>query len=74
MMATLDELGIETVRDAIHKLNNYLNTISMQSEVAKVFVDQGAVDEAQDALDVVRRECQIATLLSRFLSEHTVAR
>jgi len=50
-----------------HTINNILNRISTQAELAKLHISQGSLEEAARALDNVVSDCKSCSKLQRTL-------
>ncbi len=60
----LSEAERRELKDALHKLNNALNSISMQTELARMFVERSDPAKALEALDTVMAQCRRASEIS----------
>ena len=57
-----DEQG--QLREALHGMNNALNSISMQAELGKLYAESHDIQRIREALDVIMSQCrQCSTLL-----------
>ncbi len=54
----LNEKEREGLKDALHKMNNALNSISMQAELARMYVERGQGEKALEALETVMAQCR----------------
>lgn len=57
------------IRNSVHDLNNALNAINLQSEVAMLRMEQEQVQEAFESMRAIREECRRAAQLGRALYE-----
>lgn len=46
------------LKETLHKMNNALNSISMQAELARMYARQGKSDMIGEALDVIVSQCR----------------
>ena len=53
------------LREALHKMNNCLNSISMQAELARMYAERNDVAKLEEALDVVMSQCRQCSDVSR---------
>lgn len=60
----LSESEKRELKDALHKLNNALNSISMQAELARMYVERSEPAKALEALDTVMAQCRRASEVS----------
>jgi hypothetical protein len=56
-MNQMIESEYANLRQALHDLNNSLNTIAMQTELARVYAGSGETELLQKALAVITNSC-----------------
>jgi hypothetical protein len=54
----MNESELRQLKDALHNVNNALNAISMQTELARMYIEQGNSSLAEQALQTVMSECR----------------
>jgi signal transduction histidine kinase len=54
----LNESERGELREALHKMNNALNSISMQAELAKLYTEQNENEKIQEALEIIMSQCR----------------
>lgn len=54
----LNESERGELREALHKMNNALNSISMQAELAKLYTEQNENGKIQEALEIIMSQCR----------------
>lgn len=54
----LNESEKDELREALHKMNNALNSISMQAELAKLYTEQNEYEKIQEALEIIMSQCR----------------
>ncbi|HLT91100.1 MAG TPA: hypothetical protein VKZ85_09170 [Woeseiaceae bacterium] len=60
----LSESERRDLKDALHKLNNALNSISMQAELARMYVERKDDSGVLEALDTVMAQCRKASTVT----------
>lgn len=65
----LNEAEKQGLKDALHKMNNALNSISMQAELARMYVERGDSAKVLEALDIVMAQCRKCSNTSRSTQE-----
>ena len=68
-----DNTERETLRALVHSLNNSLNVVTLQAELAQMFLQKGDVPLAQQALAVVLSECASSSQLTRLIYRELAA-
>jgi signal transduction histidine kinase len=58
-----DEQG--QLREALHGMNNALNSISMQAELAKLYTESHDIRRISEALEVIMSQCRQCSVLMR---------
>lgn len=58
------------LKEALHKMNNALNSISMQAELAKMYVEQDNSDMVSEALGIIMSQCRQCSAVTQ--SAHTL--
>ena len=58
------------LKEALHKMNNALNSISMQAELAKMYVEQGNSEMVSEALGIIMSQCRQCSAITQ--SAHTL--
>lgn len=53
------------LREALHTMNNALNSISMQAELAKLHAEQDDIKLVREALDTIMAQCRKCSDVSR---------
>ena len=61
----LNEAEKRELKDALHKMNNALNSISMQAELARMYVERADGEKVLEALDTVMAQCRQASTITR---------
>lgn len=61
----LNESEKSQLKDALHQMNNALNSISMQAELAKMYVERNDSEKVEEALAVVMAQCRQCSLITR---------
>lgn len=61
----LSEAEKRELKDALHKMNNALNSISMQAELARMYVEREDAGKVLEALDTVMAQCRQASNITR---------
>lgn len=61
----LSETEKRELKDALHKMNNALNSISMQAELARMYVERSDDAKVLEALDTVMAQCRKASTITR---------
>lgn len=54
----LSEAEKSQLKDALHKMNNCLNSISMQAELARMYAERNESAKVDEALGVVMAQCR----------------
>lgn len=65
----LNEAERQGLKDALHKMNNALNSISMQAELARMYVERNDNAKVLEALDIVMAQCRQCSTLTRRTQE-----
>lgn len=63
----------ETLKSALHEINNALNAISMQSELAMVYASKGGDEKLQSAIAGVMKSCRKCSTISHDLQAGLLA-
>jgi len=58
------------LKDALHKMNNALNSISMQAELARMYAQQDNNDMIGEALGIIMSQCRQCSAITQ--STHTL--
>jgi hypothetical protein len=58
------------LKEALHKMNNALNSISMQAELAKMYAQQKNSDMIGEALGIIMSQCRQCSAITQ--STHTL--
>lgn len=66
----LDESEKGRLKEALHKMNNALNSISMQAELAKMYLEQSNTEMIGDALGIIMSQCRQCSAITR--NTHTL--
>lgn len=53
------------LREALHKMNNALNSISMQAELAKMYSEQNNNDLIKEALGIIMSQCRQCSAITQ---------
>jgi signal transduction histidine kinase len=53
------------LREALHGMNNALNSISMQAELAKLYTESHDIRRIDEALEVIMAQCRQCSMLMR---------
>jgi hypothetical protein len=61
----LNESEKSQLKEALHKMNNCLNSISMQAELARMYAERNDNAKLMEALDVVMAQCRQCSDVSR---------
>lgn len=61
----LNESERGELREALHKMNNSLNSISMQAELARLYIEQNEQDKVQEALEIIMSQCRQCSSVTR---------
>lgn len=61
----LNEAEKRELKDALHKMNNALNSISMQAELARMYVERADGEKVLEALNTVMAQCRQASTITR---------
>ncbi len=63
----LNESERGELREALHKMNNALNSISMQAELAKLYIEQSESEseKVQEALEIIMSQCRQCSSVTR---------
>lgn len=54
----LNESEKSQLKEALHKMNNALNSISMQAELAKMYSEQNSSELINEALGIIMSQCR----------------
>ncbi len=65
----LNDSEKQGLKDALHKMNNALNSISMQAELARMYIEREDGAKALEALEVVMAQCRQCSTISRETQE-----
>jgi light-regulated signal transduction histidine kinase (bacteriophytochrome) len=65
----LNEAEKQGLKDALHKMNNALNSISMQAELARMYIERNDNAKVLEALDTVMAQCRQCSTLTRSTQE-----
>jgi hypothetical protein len=66
----LDESEKGRLKEALHKMNNALNSISMQAELAKMYLEQNNNEMIGDALGIIMSQCRQCSAITQ--NTHTL--
>jgi light-regulated signal transduction histidine kinase (bacteriophytochrome) len=58
------------LKEALHKMNNALNSISMQAELARMYAQQEKTEMIGEALGVIMSQCRQCSTITH--STHTL--
>lgn len=58
------------LKEALHKMNNALNSISMQAELAKMYAEQDNGEMVGEALGIIMSQCRQCGAVTQ--SAHTL--
>lgn len=61
----LDESEKGRLKEALHKMNNALNSISMQAELAKMYLEQDNNEMIGDALGIIMSQCRQCSTITQ---------
>jgi hypothetical protein len=61
----LDESEKGRLKEALHKMNNALNSISMQAELAKMYLEQNNSEMIGDALGIIMSQCRQCSAITQ---------
>lgn len=61
----LNEAESRELKDALHKMNNALNSISMQAELARMYVEREDAAKILEALEIVMTQCRQCSAITR---------
>lgn len=61
----LDESEKKQLKEALHSMNNSLNAISMQAELAKMYSEQHNNELVDEALSIIISQCRQCSSISR---------
>lgn len=61
----LDESEKGRLKEALHKMNNALNSISMQAELAKMYLEQSNTEMIGDALGIIMSQCRQCSAITQ---------
>lgn len=53
------------LREALHKMNNALNSISMQAELARMYLEQNNSSAVEEALTIIMAQCRGCSQVSQ---------
>ncbi|HEX2138686.1 MAG TPA: hypothetical protein VHG33_03130 [Woeseiaceae bacterium] len=65
----MNETERQGLKDALHKMNNALNSISMQAELARMYVERNDSAKVLEALDIVMAQCRQCSTITRSTQE-----
>jgi signal transduction histidine kinase len=63
----MNKSEMRELKKALHEINNALNAISMQSELAMMYATQGDTDRVQSAIAIVMKSCRSCSTISHDL-------
>lgn len=66
----LNESEKGRLKEALHKMNNALNSISMQAELAKLYLEQNNTEMIGDSLGIIMSQCRQCSAITQ--STHTL--
>jgi hypothetical protein len=66
----LNEAEKGHLKEALHKMNNALNSISMQAELAKMYAEQENSEMVGEALGIIMSQCRQCSEVTQ--SAHTL--
>lgn len=61
----LNENEKARLREALHKMNNALNSISMQAELSKMYLEQNKNELVQEALGIIMSQCRQCSAITQ---------
>ena len=61
----LTEAEKTQLKDALHQMNNALNSISMQAELARMYAERNDNVKVEEALTVVMAQCRQCSSITR---------
>lgn len=61
----LNESEKSQLKDALHQMNNALNSISMQAELARMYAERNDNAKVEEALVVVMTQCRQCSSITR---------
>lgn len=61
----LNQADESVLREALHGINNALNSISMQAELAKLYAESHDIGRIEEALEVIMAQCRQCSNLTR---------
>jgi hypothetical protein len=53
------------LKEALHKMNNALNSISMQAELAKMYAEQDNSEMVGEALGIIMSQCRQCSAITQ---------
>jgi hypothetical protein len=65
--SAMNDAETRSLRESLHDLNNSLNVISMQTELAQMYADTGDIELLQSALGIIMKECRNCSSISHGL-------
>jgi hypothetical protein len=65
----LNEDEKSRLKDALHQMNNALNSISMQAELARMYAERNDSVKVGEALSVVMAQCRQCSSITRTTQE-----
>jgi hypothetical protein len=65
--SAMNDTETQSLRQSLHDLNNCLNAISMQTELAQMYAGTGDIELLQSALRVIMKECRNSSSISHGL-------
>jgi signal transduction histidine kinase len=66
----LNESEKGRLKEALHKMNNALNSISMQAELARMYSEKNDNRMVDEALDIIMSQCRQCSEITQ--STHTL--
>jgi two-component sensor histidine kinase len=61
----LNENEKARLREALHKMNNALNSISMQAELSKMYLEQNKNELVEEALGIIMSQCRQCSAITQ---------
>jgi hypothetical protein len=61
----LNDLEKARLKEALHKMNNALNSISMQAELARMYAQQDDNEMIGEALGIIMSQCRQCSVITQ---------
>jgi hypothetical protein len=62
--SAMNDTETQSLRQSLHDLNNSLNAISMQTELAQMYAGTGDTELLQSALRIIMKQCRNSSSIS----------